>query len=254
MLGAAVLCASCRDRQRTTPANSRIPSGGVDRRAGRSRRPQTAEEALEELWQGNARFVAGRPRHPDENEAWRNRLVQEQHPFVTLLGCSDSRIPPELLFDQGFGDIFVVRVAGNVLDPCIEGRIEYGVQHLHTPLLLVLGHEDCGAVKAALASAAEKSHEPPEIQSLVRAIEPGLRGLDRTGSPDALIHAGVEANVRRVVDELSQLPTLTQPIREGKLAILGAVYVLETGEVRRLPGAPIGVGHQDDALGSSDRP
>jgi carbonic anhydrase len=230
VLASGGLWMGCGNVQQGVPSR---PAGGRPARA--SRRPQTAAEALDELRRGNQRFLAGRPRHPDEDEAWRDKLVEGQHPFVTLLGCSDSRIPPELLFDQGFGDMFVIRVAGNVLDPFIEGSIEYGVHHLHTPLLLVLGHEDCGAVKAALASAQERAQEPREIQKLVEALEPSFRALTGADNPTALVHAAVEANVQRAVEELRRLPALEESLREGKLLIIGGVYELATGRVNLLP-------------------
>jgi carbonic anhydrase len=230
VLAPTVLSAGCGEQQRSGPARQ-----ASARQVRRSRRPETAAEALEELREGNRRFTSGRPTHPDEDDAWREKLVESQHPFVTLLGCSDSRIPPELLFDQGFGDMFVVRVAGNALDPFIEGSIEYGVHHLHTPLLLVLGHEDCGAVKAALAGSKEQAQEPLEIQTLVRTLEPSFRSLDHNRTPTELIHDAVAANVQRTMNELRRLPALAEPVRKGQLVIIGGVYELDSGNVQLMP-------------------
>src|SRR6478736_5875382 len=115
-------------------------------------RSYTAEEALSQLIAGNERFVSGRARFPTVQKEVLAELAKGQRPYATILGCSDSRVPPELLFDVGFGDLFVIRVAGNVLGPSIVGTLQYAGTHLHTPLFVVLGHEGCGAVAAALAS------------------------------------------------------------------------------------------------------
>src|SRR4029079_16060924 len=111
----------------------------------------TADEALDRLKEGNARFVAGRARFPTVQKEILADLAKGQHPYVTVLGCSDSRVPPELLFDAGFGELFVVRVAGNVLGPAVAGTLQYAEAHLHTPLFVVLGHEGCGAIEATLS-------------------------------------------------------------------------------------------------------
>ena len=126
--------------------------------------PESGEQALEWLLQGNKRFVEGKSQHRREGIAWREKLTEEQHPFATILGCSDSRVPIELLFDQGFGDLFIIRVAGNVLGADERGTIAYAVDHLHTPLILVLGHEGCGAVTAAMLPEEEKHKEAPFLQ------------------------------------------------------------------------------------------
>ena len=118
-----------------------------------------AKQAFRQLVEGNERFAAGKPEHPHEVRSWRDRLKEGQKPFATIIACSDSRVPPELVFDQGFGDLFMIRVAGNILSPGVVGSIEYAADHLGTPLLVVLGHEGCGAVTAALASPEELAGE-----------------------------------------------------------------------------------------------
>jgi carbonic anhydrase len=208
-------------------------------------RTTSASEALERLVQGNQRFANGHANHPDAGSDWRRQLVASQHPFATVLACSDSRVPPEIAFDQGFGDIFVVRVAGEALDPCVEGSLEYGVYHLHTPLLLVLGHEDCGAIKAALAAldnpspgSAERNAsdpEPSEIEALVKIVESELTNLDAPTTQANRVHAAVETNVKRVTDDLRRLPALQSALAKGQLKIVGAIYDLGTGTMRLLP-------------------
>jgi carbonic anhydrase len=196
--------------------------------------PENADEALARLLQGNERFVAGSLRATHQSADWRRGLVAAQHPFATILSCSDSRVPPELLFDAGFGDLFVNRVAGNVVDTDNLGSIEYAVDHLHTPLVLVMGHEGCGAVTAALGSASEQTKEAKEIQELVSHILPALKGIDPKLSMKERIALGVEANVRLSVQMLQNNSDLKGKIDGGHLRIVGAVYELETGKVRWL--------------------
>ena len=124
------------------------------------------------------------------------RLRDSQRPFAVILGCSDSRVPPELVFDQGFGDLFVIRLAGNIIAPGVAGSIQYAYQHLGTSLLVVLGHEGCGAVKAALSAKFQRAKHPERIQQLVDLIEPGLEDIDPQLSAGKQLEAGVEANVR----------------------------------------------------------
>lgn len=197
------------------------------------RAPANASEALGRLVEGNQRFVAGSPRQ-HENVARRKELVAEQHPFATVLGCSDSRVSTELVFDQGLGDLFVVRVAGNVVATNELGSVEYAAEHLHTPLVLVLGHERCGAVTAALEPEAVQKKEAKDIQDLLALIRPALNGIDLTLTPAERVHRGVESNVRWSVQQLQKAPELKEKIATGQLKIVGGVYELETGKVRLL--------------------
>ena len=136
-----------------------------------------AERALARLLEGNHRFLSGRSEHDYQSATWREQLVATQKPFATILGCADSRIPPELIFDQGFGDLFVIRVAGNVLGDDVIGSLEYAVHHVKTPLIVVLGHEGYGAVTAAVQAMLRMHGEPHYIEALIGMIEPGLVDL-----------------------------------------------------------------------------
>ncbi len=196
--------------------------------------PTNASEALALLLKGNERFVAGSPRHGHESVDRRKEVIAEQHPFATVLGCSDSRVPTELLFDQGLGDLFVVRVAGNVVATDDLGSIEYAVDHLHTPLVLVLGHEGCGAVTAALEPEAARSKEAKDIQELLALILPALKGIDPKLRPTERVSRGVESNVRWSIQQLQNAPDLKEKIAGGHLRIVGGIYELETGKVRLL--------------------
>jgi carbonic anhydrase len=196
--------------------------------------PKDPAEALARLKAGNARFADGKTRHAHESADWRKHLVGEQTPIATVLGCSDCRVPPELVFDQGFGDLFVVRVAGNVVSADVVASFAYAALHLRTPLFVVMGHAGCGAVTAALEAKLKRAKEPERIAALVRLIEPGLKDLDtNVAFPDALA-AAIEANVRWSVRQLGELEGAREAIRDGRMMLAGAVYELGTGRVRFL--------------------
>jgi carbonic anhydrase len=195
----------------------------------------SANDALAQLVAGNRRFVGGAAKHPNQDAALRKQLAGGQHPLATIVGCSDSRVPAELVFDQGFGDLFVVRVAGNVVGVSELGSIEYAVHHLHTPLVVVLGHESCGAVTAALSSAADRQKEAQGIQALLNELEPGLTKIDPALAPVERVHKGVEANVRWSMQQLANTPELMHPHEGAAPTIVGAVYDLASGTVRVLP-------------------
>ena len=186
---------------------------------------------VKELIDGNARFTQGLERRRDML-AERNALTQGQHPRTIVLGCSDSRVPPELLFDESLGELFVVRNAGNVADMVSLASIEYAAEHLHASLLVVLGHERCGAVTAATSS---EPMETPNLQALVDEIAPGLATLKARYTGAELVHLGVEANVVATSNEVvERSPLIRKLVEEGKLHILRAVYDLDSGHVRWL--------------------
>jgi carbonic anhydrase len=193
----------------------------------------TADEALARLRAGNARFVAGEARLSAGPEALA-ALVEGQRPYATLLGCSDSRVPPELLFDAGFGELFVVRLAGNVVSPTAAGSLQYAGAHLRTPLFVILGHEGCGAVQAALAAKFEGARHRSRIEDLLSLILPGLEGIDPGADPAARVRAGVEANVRWTVRQILESPEGRARQAEGVMKVVGAVTDLSTGRVRFL--------------------
>ena len=152
-------------------------AGAKSNARSRAARPKDAAAALVQLKQGNTRFVSGKLRHAHEAASWRKHLKVGQQPFATILACSDSRVPPELVFDQGFGDLFVIRVAGNIVAVDVLGSLQYAILHLKTPLIVVMGHEGCGAVTAAVDALEGGGTEPRFIAALVAAIEPGLAHL-----------------------------------------------------------------------------
>jgi len=194
----------------------------------------TADEALARLKEGNARFVAGHARFPTVQKEVLADLAKGQQPYATILGCSDSRVPPELVFDASFGELFVIRVAGNVLGPAILGTLQYAASHLHTPLFVVMGHEGCGAVQAAIASRFHGAAHRARIALLLEDIVPALDGLDASQPGEALLRSAVEANVRHTVQALRDTPEGRARAAEGRIKLVGAVYELESGRVRFL--------------------
>jgi len=194
----------------------------------------TGSEALQRLKDGNARFVRGAPEAAAKHASWRDVMSTPQTPFATLLGCSDSRVPPEIVFDQGIGDLFIVRVAGNVVGPETLGSLGYALAHLGTPLFVVLGHEQCGAVKAALDARFRGTTEPRVIDELVSDIVPALDSIDPGEADDRQWERAVEANVRYTVGRLAATPAGSAAIEAGRIVLVGAICELHTGRVRFL--------------------
>jgi carbonic anhydrase len=196
--------------------------------------PVGADEALARLMDGNARFLRGEPRFTQAPRETLADLVKGQHPFATILGCSDSRVPPELIFDAKFGDLFVIRVAGNIVSPEIWGSLQYAGTHLKTQLFMVLGHEGCGAVQAALAAKFQGAQERSRIQLLLQNMLPGLAELDPHLPPRETLERAVESNVRWSMRQI--LYTFEGQVRmaEGRMKLVGAVCQTATGRVRVL--------------------
>ncbi|MFB7177319.1 carbonic anhydrase [Streptomyces sp. NPDC056257] len=192
-------------------------------------RPTSPETALGALVAGNARWRTYHERHPDQTRTVRRTLVAGQHPFAVVLGCVDSRVPPELVFDQGLGDLLTVRSAGEVLDEAVLGSIAYGVLELGIPLIVVLGHQSCGAVAAAVRADEGGPPLPGHMQYLIDQIHPAI---DRTLRGAARIDAAITANVRLVRSRLGAEPELAARVAAGSLAVVGARYELTSQQVR----------------------
>jgi carbonic anhydrase len=195
----------------------------------------SADEALERLIEGNQRFLRGEARKSAFRRETLTELAKAQRPYATVLGCSDSRVPPEWIFDTGLGELFVVRVAGNILSPEISGTLQYARSYLGTPLLVILGHEGCGAITAALATRHKGTQYRSRVQALLASILPGLPELDPTLSPEEQASRAVESNVRWTVRQILDTPEGKARMAEGGTKIVGAVYEIETGRVRFLP-------------------
>jgi carbonic anhydrase len=188
------------------------------------------ERFVQKLLDGNRRYVDGKPSHSNQTPERRNQVAKGQHPFAVVVSCSDSRVPPEIIFDQGIGDLFVVRVAGNIVDDGGLGSIEYAAEHLHVSLIVVLGHERCGAVEAAVKG----GEAPGHIKSLVETIRPAVENA--RGRPGDLAENAMRGNVKLVVDRLkASKPILEHLVHKGTLSVIGARYDLDDGQVTLIP-------------------
>ena len=194
----------------------------------------TGEEALRRLLDGNQRYLRGESRFTGLRREMLDELAGHQQPFATILGCSDSRVPPELIFDAVLGELFVIRVAGNVLSPEVAGSLQYAGTHLRTPVFVVLGHEGCGAVQAALASRLDGVQHKSRIQILVDSILPAVGDIDASLPPAVTLTRAVEANVRWTTRQIAESPEGRARLAAGDMMLVGAIYDLATGRVRVL--------------------
>ncbi len=218
-----------------------------------------AIEALARLQAGNRRFVAddlhycSMPTH----HARRAELVAEQKPFAIILGCSDSRVPAEIIFDQGLGDLFVIRVAGNIVGPTQIGSVEFAADHFGTSLIVVLGHSRCGAVAATIGELQLAVEcRSPNLCAIVNHIRPSVASLVDSGNPrdpDALLQRAVRLNIRASADQLRHgSPILEDLIQSGRLVVVGAEYSVETGWVDFFDGLPKGPAAGDRQRSAAD--
>jgi len=194
----------------------------------------TADVALRRLIDGNERFLRGESLVAGLSRETMAEMARGQRPFATILGCSDSRVAPELIFDAGLGELFVIRVAGNVLSAEVAGSMQYAVAHLRTPLLVVLGHEGCGAIQAALETKYLNVQQRSRIQLLLESILPVLDGLNPELPPPEQLAWAVESNVRSTVRTILESPEGRARTAEGRVKCVGAIYDIETGRVRFL--------------------
>lgn len=186
-----------------------------------------AQEELKRLMQGNKRYVQDKLEHPNRTIERRQAIVSKQEPFATIVGCSDSRVSPEIVFDQGVGDLFVVRVAGNVIGPLELDSVEYSVIHLHASVILVLGHENCGAVEAVIKGTVQ------DIESVAELIQPAVQ-IAKKKNPPNLLEASIKANAIRMRDYLLKTPVIQKYIADKNLEVYAGYYHLETGVVELL--------------------
>lgn len=192
---------------------------------------EVARRALDDLLRGNERFAEGRPAHPRGDAGRRAETAPGQRPFAAVVSCSDSRVPPEILFDQGIGDLFVVRTAGGVLDDAAIGSLEYAVDHLRVPLIVVLGHTRCGAVEATIAG----TRAPGRVARLVEALRPAVDRASSLGgdrSANAVRECALAA-----MDLLAECAPIIAPrVADGSLGLVGAIYDVATGIVAPIDG------------------
>lgn len=221
-------CQSNSTRPQNNETSAHTPDIQVEAPTAELPYPQTPDEAIARLKEGNARFANDQSAHPNRDDHRKIIQAQKQTPFASIMGCSDSRVPAEIVFDQGLGDLFIVRTAGQAPAIASFGSLEFSVAVLGVKVILVMGHEKCGAVAGAIGEAKLPGH----IEDLVNIIRPGVKQY--IGKPDQL-EAASKANVLAEVEKLEKLaPILSQYVKEGKIKIIPAYYKLETGQVEFL--------------------
>ncbi|WP_432165247.1 carbonic anhydrase [Streptomyces sp. bgisy031] len=233
---ATVALAGCTATSAVT-APSSTEASGTSPTPTRTPPPTTPKAAFTRLMEGNKRWVSGNLQHPDRDPDRRELVAQQQEPFGSILACIDSRVPPELLFDTGLGDLYVMRTGGEAIGPVVTGSVEYGPMTSGTPLIVVLGHQRCGAVKAAYESLRDGKPLPGNLQAIVKALEPAYRQAVREGGGDP-VETMARAQVTLTATDLRTNNDLSPLVKKGDLAVVGAYYSLDTGKVEVLSGAP----------------
>ncbi len=227
LAGGTVALAGCSSTRPVPPGNSASPTA----------RPTTPATAFARLMKGNERWVSGDLHHPDRDPTRRQFVAQKQEPFGAILACIDSRVPPELLFDTGLGDLYVMRTGGEAVGPVVTGSVEYGPLTSGTPLVVVLGHQRCGAIKAAYTSLRDGKPLPGNLQAIVKALQPAYEYTVRRRGTDP-VETMARAQVRLTAAELRSNQALAPLVKKRALAVVGAYYSLDTGTVEVLAGAP----------------
>ncbi|MPY43244.1 carbonic anhydrase [Streptomyces phyllanthi] len=187
--------------------------------------------------EGNERWVGGALQHPDQDVRRREAVAEEQKPFGVIVSCIDSRVPPELVFDTGIGDLFVIRTGGHVIQPVVTGSVEYGPVTSGTPLIVVLGHQRCGAIKAAYEAMRDGKKLPGNLQAIVRTLRPAYEAAVAQKAADP-VDAMIRAHIRQTSAELRSNTSLAPLVKKGDLAVVSAYYSLDSGEVEVIAGAP----------------
>ncbi|MGW1776110.1 carbonic anhydrase [Streptomyces sp. NPDC002104] len=213
-------------------------------------RPSTPEGAYSRLMEGNKRWVSGSLNHPDRDPDRRALVSQTQDPFGVILACIDSRVPPELLFDTGLGDLFVLRTGGQAVGPVVTGSVEFGPMTAGTPLILVLGHQRCGAIDASYKALRDGDPLPGNLRAIERALVPAYELTVKDPGADP-VDTMIRNQIKVTADELRANADLAPLVRKGSLAVVGAYYSLDTGQVEVLTGAPTGTASASPSASTS---
>lgn len=219
LLTASIIFTGCTAKD-TDSNNNTITKGEANNYIVVNTNVTTAEEALKLLEEGNIRFLSDKSELRNINSERRNELKSGQSPYAVIVSCSDSRVTPTTIFNAGLGEIFDIRIAGNIVDDYALGSIEYGVEHLHSPLIVVIGHESCGAVTATYNSVVKGEKVSGNIEDIIEKIEPNI-------NPDGTVDDGIKANIESVVKEISEDDVIKELISEGKVKVIGAYYNLD---------------------------
>ncbi|MEU3932320.1 carbonic anhydrase [Streptomyces sp. NPDC029044] len=234
--GAALLTA-CSSKDTAGTGKAAAAAGTPSPSPAAAARPDSPWSAFSRLMDGNKRWVDGELQHPDRDPKRREFVAEEQDPYGVILSCIDSRVPPELVFDTGLGDLFVMRTGGQVVGPVVVGSVEYGPMTSGTPLVVVLGHQRCGAVKAAYEALRDRKPLPGNLQSIAEALRPAYRETVKRQHADP-VDAMVRIHTEQTAAGLRTNKDLAPLVKKGDLAVVSAYYSLDTGRVEVLTGAP----------------
>ncbi|MFF8024526.1 carbonic anhydrase [Streptomyces sp. NPDC007896] len=226
LTAATAALAGCSPTSAASPATSAPPEPA----------PTTPAAAFTRLMEGNKRWVSGDLRHPDRDPDRREFVAEKQEPFGAILSCIDSRVPPELLFDTGLGDLYVMRTGGEAIGPVVTGSVEYGPMTSGTPLIVVLGHQRCGAIEAAYKSIRDGKPLPGNLEAIAKALRPAYEQVHGGGADP--VDSMARAQVTLTAADLRSNLDLAPLVKKGALAVVGAYYSLDTGKVEVLAGAP----------------
>lgn len=228
-------CSSKAEEKETGKAADAAAAAGASPATGD--RPSTPWGAFSRLMDGNERWQDGNLKHPDRDPKRRDFVAEEQDPYGVILSCIDSRVPPELLFDTGLGDLFVMRTGGQVVGPVVTGSVEYGPMTSGTPLIVVLGHQRCGAIKAAYEAMRDGKKLPGNLQAISDALRPAYEATVKAKAKDP-VDAMIRIHVKQTSADLRSNRDLSPLVKKGDLAVVSAYYSLDTGRVEVLTGAP----------------
>ena len=234
--GAALLTA-CSSKDTAGTGRAAAAAGTPSPSPAAAARPDSPWSAFARLMDGNKRWVDGTLQHPDRDPERREFVAEAQDPYGVILSCIDSRVPPELVFDTGLGDLFVMRTGGQVVGPVVVGSVEYGPMTSGTPLVVVLGHQRCGAVKAAYEALRDRKPLPGNLQSIAEALRPAYRETVKRQHADP-VDAMVRIHTKQTAADLRTNKDLAPLVKKGDLAVVSAYYSLDTGRVEVLTGAP----------------
>ncbi|WP_206342387.1 carbonic anhydrase [Streptomyces ureilyticus] len=239
---AAALLTGCSSKSDGGAATGATPAAGAEKKApttppAAGERPDSPWAAFARLMEGNERWVDGKLQHPDRDPRRREFVSEEQDPFGVILSCIDSRVPPELLFDTGLGDLFVMRTGGQVVGDVVTGSVEYGPMTSGTPLIVVLGHQRCGAVKAAHKALKDNKPLPGNLQSIAEALRPAYEVIAKEKHADP-VDAMTRVHIKQTSADLRSNKDLGPLVKKGELAVVSAYYSLDSGRVEVLTGAP----------------
>ncbi|EST19189.1 carbonic anhydrase [Streptomyces roseochromogenus] len=235
LLASAALITGCSSKSTETKKQAVAAAPSVS--ASPTARPDSPWPAFARLMEGNKRWVNGTLQHPDRDPARRQFVAAEQHPYGVILSCIDSRVPPELLFDTGLGDLYVLRTGGQVVGPVVTGSVEYGPLTSGTPLIVVLGHQRCGAIKAAYTALKDGKELPGNLDAISNALKPAYEETAKGKHSDP-VDAMIRIHTKQTSAALRSNKDLAPMVRKGDLAVVSAYYSLDTGQVEVLTGAP----------------